>query len=159
MEKAQVTANRLQTERDDYQMDADRQREKCDKLQVIGFFLKVFSFSCPNHLFVNVSQVRLATLSYLWLPPLHSLLKNNLKWRTNCKCSIFHNGHFLWVWAHSFFQLYHHVTYHARRFHMCFEWKWPLFILFFLLDHLPWNLLQPNTYGKSNMKDILGIAF
>lgn len=34
MEKAQVTANRLQTEKEDYQMDAERQREKCDKLQV-----------------------------------------------------------------------------------------------------------------------------
>jgi hypothetical protein len=34
MEKAQLAANRFQTEREDYQMDADRQREKCDKLQV-----------------------------------------------------------------------------------------------------------------------------
>ena len=34
MEKAQLAANRLQTEKEDYQMDAERQREKCDKLQV-----------------------------------------------------------------------------------------------------------------------------
>ena len=39
MEKAQLTANRLQTEKEDYQMDAERQREKCEKLQVnLPFF-------------------------------------------------------------------------------------------------------------------------
>ena len=34
MEKAQLAANRLQTEKEDYQMDAERQRSTCDKLQV-----------------------------------------------------------------------------------------------------------------------------
>lgn len=34
LEKAQVNSNRFQTEREDFQMDAERQREKCDKLQV-----------------------------------------------------------------------------------------------------------------------------
>ncbi len=34
LEKAQMSSNRFQTEREDFQMDADRQREKVDKLQV-----------------------------------------------------------------------------------------------------------------------------
>ena len=34
LEKAQVSSTRFQTEREDYQMDSQRQREKCDKLQV-----------------------------------------------------------------------------------------------------------------------------
>ena len=34
MEKAQLCTNRLQQEKEDYQMDAERQREKCEKLQV-----------------------------------------------------------------------------------------------------------------------------
>ena len=37
MEKAQVTASRMQQEKEDYQMDAERQREKCEKLQVRYF--------------------------------------------------------------------------------------------------------------------------
>lgn len=39
MEKASVTANRLQQEKEDYQMDAERQREKCDKLQVMNMMV------------------------------------------------------------------------------------------------------------------------
>ena len=34
MEKHSHTVNRIQTEADDYRMDAERHREKCDKLQV-----------------------------------------------------------------------------------------------------------------------------
>ena len=34
MEKSQHSANRTLTEAEDYRMDAERQREKCDKLQV-----------------------------------------------------------------------------------------------------------------------------
>ena len=34
LEKAQLSTTRLQTEKEDFQMDADRQREKADKLQV-----------------------------------------------------------------------------------------------------------------------------
>ncbi len=34
LEKAQLSSNRFQTEREDFQMDADRHREKCEKLQV-----------------------------------------------------------------------------------------------------------------------------
>ena len=34
LEKAQVSSTRFQTEREDYQIDSQRQREKCDKLQV-----------------------------------------------------------------------------------------------------------------------------
>jgi len=36
-EKVNHTANRLQAEKEDYHLDLDRNREKCDKLQV-GFF-------------------------------------------------------------------------------------------------------------------------
>lgn len=34
LDKAQLSSNRFQTEKEDFQLDADRQREKCDKLQV-----------------------------------------------------------------------------------------------------------------------------
>ncbi len=34
LDKAQMSSNRFQSEREDLQMDADRQREKVDKLQV-----------------------------------------------------------------------------------------------------------------------------
>ena len=41
MEKAQLCTNRLQQEKEDYQMDAERQREKCEKLQVRDDFCAV----------------------------------------------------------------------------------------------------------------------
>ncbi len=68
VEKAQLSSNRFQTEREDYQMDAERQREKVDKLQVgtvysqawnMVFFKRcinvTYEYCTSNSYFVTVS--------------------------------------------------------------------------------------------------------
>ena len=54
LDKVQVSANRFQAEKEDFQMDAERNREKVDKLQVSlkknisHFAFVVLSVPCPD---------------------------------------------------------------------------------------------------------------
>ena len=55
-EKVQHTANRLQAEKEDFHLDLERNREKCDKLQVsyliiVKKFLKALFRFIHNHQF------------------------------------------------------------------------------------------------------------